>query len=355
MLGELAAAVRRTAARIRRASSCRPRWRAIERLNPALNAVTRPCRSRRSRTLERWTRSVLDSDALARGPAAPRQGQHRRRRARHELRLATMVDRPPPSAASITVERLDRAGAVVIVGRTNIPEFAFQGWTANDVFGVDAQPVGDRVVARRLERRLRLRRSRPALAPLATATDGGGSTRTPAAVLRARRAEADGRHDRTSPDPVVDGGLDAGPLAPRSPTRGSCSRSCAGPPTATRRAGAPLGRTATRCRARASPPTGRGTSVRCPRRWRSGSGRRSTRSSATSASPSRRSLPPTCSPASWPRAVTAGWIGTSPSRSRSSSGSAAGGCESGPGRVQRGVPRRDGEGARRRDLETTSR
>jgi len=77
------------------------------------------------------------------------------------------------------VERMIAAGAIVL-GRTNIPEFAFQGWTDNDVFGATRNPWGlewspggssggsGAALA-------------AGLVPLATGTDGGGSIRTPAA------------------------------------------------------------------------------------------------------------------------------------------------------------------------------
>ncbi|MGH2636480.1 MAG: amidase [Actinomycetota bacterium] len=91
----------------------------------------------------------------------------------------TMLGRPPAARSEITVERMVAAGAV-IVGRTNVPEFAFQGWTDNDVYGASRNPWGlawspggssggsGAAIA-------------AGLAPLATGTDGGGSIRTPAA------------------------------------------------------------------------------------------------------------------------------------------------------------------------------
>src|SRR6185436_6267764 len=90
----------------------------------------------------------------------------------------TMLDRPPAQESELTIERMVAEGAIV-VGRTNVPEFAFQGWTANDVFGATRNPwalewspggssggSGAALAA--------------GLAPLATGTDGGGSIRTPA-------------------------------------------------------------------------------------------------------------------------------------------------------------------------------
>ncbi|MGH2589816.1 MAG: amidase [Actinomycetota bacterium] len=91
----------------------------------------------------------------------------------------TMLERPPAERSEITVERMVSAGAV-IVGRTNIPEFAFQGWTDNDVYGSTRNPWGldwspggsSGGSAAALA---------AGMAPIATATDGGGSIRTPAA------------------------------------------------------------------------------------------------------------------------------------------------------------------------------
>jgi Asp-tRNA(Asn)/Glu-tRNA(Gln) amidotransferase A subunit family amidase len=91
----------------------------------------------------------------------------------------TMVDRPPAERTESSVERMVAAGAIPI-GRTNIPEFAFQGYTDNDLFGPTRNPWGlewspggssggsGAALA-------------AGLAPIATGTDGGGSIRTPAA------------------------------------------------------------------------------------------------------------------------------------------------------------------------------
>ena len=84
----------------------------------------------------------------------------------------------PAAADSIVVSRLRAAGAIV-VGKTNVPEFAFEGFTANELFGPTRNPwapdwspggssggSGAALAA--------------GMAPLATATDGGGSIRIPA-------------------------------------------------------------------------------------------------------------------------------------------------------------------------------
>jgi Asp-tRNA(Asn)/Glu-tRNA(Gln) amidotransferase A subunit family amidase len=91
----------------------------------------------------------------------------------------TMVDRPPAERTEASVERMVAAGAVP-VGRTNIPEFAFQGYTDNDLFGPTRNPWGlewspggsSGGSAAALA---------AGLAPIATGSDGGGSIRTPAA------------------------------------------------------------------------------------------------------------------------------------------------------------------------------
>jgi Asp-tRNA(Asn)/Glu-tRNA(Gln) amidotransferase A subunit family amidase len=90
----------------------------------------------------------------------------------------TMVDRPPAERTEASVERMIAAGAIP-VGRTNIPEFAFQGYTDNDLFGPSRNPwqrewspggssggSGAALAA--------------GLAAIATGSDGGGSIRTPA-------------------------------------------------------------------------------------------------------------------------------------------------------------------------------
>jgi Asp-tRNA(Asn)/Glu-tRNA(Gln) amidotransferase A subunit family amidase len=80
----------------------------------------------------------------------------------------------------LTPSRLRAAGAVV-VGKTNLPEFATEGYSANLIFGATRNPWGlewspggssggsGAALA-------------AGLAPIATATDGGGSVRIPAAL-----------------------------------------------------------------------------------------------------------------------------------------------------------------------------
>jgi Asp-tRNA(Asn)/Glu-tRNA(Gln) amidotransferase A subunit family amidase len=85
----------------------------------------------------------------------------------------------PATVDSLVVARLRAAGAIV-VGKTNSPEFAFEGFTHNVLFGATGNPwapawstggsSGGSAAA-----------IAAGMAPLATATDGGGSVRIPAA------------------------------------------------------------------------------------------------------------------------------------------------------------------------------
>jgi len=86
---------------------------------------------------------------------------------------------PPAAADGLVPARLRAAGAV-IVGKTNLPEFATEGFTANLLFGPTGNPwspgrspggsSGGSAAA-----------VAAGMVPIATATDGGGSIRIPAA------------------------------------------------------------------------------------------------------------------------------------------------------------------------------
>ena len=89
------------------------------------------------------------------------------------------ADADPAERDCEVVERMRRAGAVV-VGKTNVPEFAFEGFTANRLFGethdpwaLDWSPGGSSGGSGAA--------LTAGMVPLATATDGGGSIRIPAA------------------------------------------------------------------------------------------------------------------------------------------------------------------------------
>jgi Asp-tRNA(Asn)/Glu-tRNA(Gln) amidotransferase A subunit family amidase len=89
------------------------------------------------------------------------------------------ADAAPAAEDSLVVARLRAAGAIV-VGKTNTPEFAFEGYTHNLLFGATMNPwapewspggsSGGSAAA-----------LAAGLAPIVTGTDGGGSVRIPAA------------------------------------------------------------------------------------------------------------------------------------------------------------------------------
>jgi Asp-tRNA(Asn)/Glu-tRNA(Gln) amidotransferase A subunit family amidase len=93
---------------------------------------------------------------------------------------ALFADAPAAVRDGLTPSRLRAAGAI-IVGKTNLPEFATEGYSANLIFGATHNPWGlewspggssggsGAALA-------------AGLAPIATATDGGGSVRIPAAL-----------------------------------------------------------------------------------------------------------------------------------------------------------------------------
>ena len=177
MLTELAEAVRER--RVSAVELVTESVQRVERLNPSLNAVTE---LRAEQALED-ARAV---DALAiLGTEQPLAGLPLLVKDNTDVAgmvttfgSRTRAGAAPAERSELTVERLVQAGAV-IVGRTNIPEFAFQGWTDNDLVGATRNPWGlewspggssggsGAAIA-------------AGLAPLATGTDGGGSVRTPA-------------------------------------------------------------------------------------------------------------------------------------------------------------------------------
>ena len=91
-----------------------------------------------------------------------------------------LVDAPPATADEVVPALLRRAGAV-IVGKTNLPELATEGFTDNLLDGVTRNPWDLRMTPGGSSGG-----SAAALAaglvPIATATDGGGSVRIPAAM-----------------------------------------------------------------------------------------------------------------------------------------------------------------------------
>ena len=177
MLAELATGVRER--RVSAVELVRESLARIEHLNPSLNAVVA---LRAEHAIE--DARVVDQLSVI-GSEQPLAGLPLL--VKDNTDVAGMVttfasrlfeEAPPAERSELTVERLVEAGAVV-VGKTNIPEFAFQGFTDSDLFGPSGTPwrlawssggssggSGAALAA--------------GLAPLATGTDGGGSVRTPA-------------------------------------------------------------------------------------------------------------------------------------------------------------------------------
>ena len=87
---------------------------------------------------------------------------------------------PPATRDSLLVERLRAAGCIV-VGKTNTPEYAWKGDTHNSLFGGTANPWNTDFSAGGSSGGSAAAVA-AGLVPLATASDGGGSIRIPAAV-----------------------------------------------------------------------------------------------------------------------------------------------------------------------------
>lgn len=181
MLSELASAVR--AGRVSAKELVAEGYERIERLNSSLNAVIaiRPAEE----ALEEA--QAKQEAALASDEPFPLLGlpllvkdntDVAGMRTTRGSRL--LSDAPPAERDAIVVERLRAEGAVV-VGKTNVPEFSFNGFTDNILFGPTGNPWGlewspggssggsGAALA-------------AGVAPLATATDGGGSVRIPASL-----------------------------------------------------------------------------------------------------------------------------------------------------------------------------
>jgi Asp-tRNA(Asn)/Glu-tRNA(Gln) amidotransferase A subunit family amidase len=179
VLAELAAAVRG-----RRASSeelVRMSLERIERLDGAINAVV----ARREEEALREARAI-DARVAAGDDPGPLAGLPLLVKDNEDLAgmpttfgSRVFADAPAAQADCEVVARLRAAGAVA-VGKTNLPELAMEGFTANELFGATRNPwapewspggsSGGSGAALMM-----------GLAPLATGTDGGGSIRIPAA------------------------------------------------------------------------------------------------------------------------------------------------------------------------------
>jgi Asp-tRNA(Asn)/Glu-tRNA(Gln) amidotransferase A subunit family amidase len=177
-LAEMAAAVR--AGRTSSAELVAKSLERIERFNPQLNAVIRL----RERALD--DARALDQRIAAGDDPGPLAGLPLLVKDMEDVAgmpstygSRTFADASPAVADGLVPRRLRAAGAIV-VGKTNQPEFAFAGFTANAVYGATTNPWGTNwspggssggsaaAIA-------------SGMAAIATATDGGGSIRIPAA------------------------------------------------------------------------------------------------------------------------------------------------------------------------------
>jgi len=152
----------------------------IERLNPPLNAVigTRPQEAlAEAAALDAHIAAGEDPGPLAGVPLLVKDNE---RLAGMRTTHGSVLRRnaSPETKDGFIPGKLRAAGAIA-VGKTNVPEFTFAGYTVNDLFGATANPwnleyspggsSGGSAAA-----------MAAGMAPLATATDGGGSIRIPA-------------------------------------------------------------------------------------------------------------------------------------------------------------------------------
>jgi aspartyl-tRNA(Asn)/glutamyl-tRNA(Gln) amidotransferase subunit A len=151
----------------------------IEALEPSLNAMVHvaaeAARNAARASEARWRAgaplsaldgvpvTVKDNILVARMPAA--WGSH----ATGDL---------TPTVDELPVARLRAAGAVIL-GKTNVPEFTLEGYTANARFGVTRNPFDPRLTPGGSSGGS-VASVAAAYAPLSLATDGGGSIRRPA-------------------------------------------------------------------------------------------------------------------------------------------------------------------------------
>lgn len=178
MLEQLASAVRDR--RVSAEELVRTSLERIERLNPSLGAVI-AVRERAlddARVIDRRLVDGGDPGPLAGVPLLVKDMENVEGMASTYGSLV-FADAPAADADGLIPRRLKAAGAIV-VGKTNQPEFAFAGYTDNLLYGptrnpwnLDASPGGSSGGSAAA--------MAAGLAPIGTATDGGGSIRIPAA------------------------------------------------------------------------------------------------------------------------------------------------------------------------------
>ena len=151
----------------------------IERLNPPLNAVisVREQAVDEARALDERIGAGDDPGPLAGVPLLVKDMEDVQG-VPTTYGSTVFADASPAAADGLIPRRLKAAGAIV-VGKTNQPEFAFAGFTDNLLYGatrnpwnVEASPGGSSGGSAAA--------MAAGMAPIATATDGGGSIRIPA-------------------------------------------------------------------------------------------------------------------------------------------------------------------------------
>ena len=177
MLEELATAVRER--RVAAEELVRMSLERIDRLNPPLNAVisVREQAVDEARELDERIGAGADPGRLAGVPLLVKDMENVQG-VPTTYGSTVFADAPAADADGLIPRRLKAAGAIV-VGKTNQPEFAFAGFTDNHLYGatrnpwnVEASPGGSSGGSAAA--------MAAGMAPIATATDGGGSIRIPA-------------------------------------------------------------------------------------------------------------------------------------------------------------------------------
>jgi len=154
----------------------------IERINPSLNAVVALRAEEALEEAANVDRRVSAGDKI--GPLAgiPFLVKDTENTAGMQTTYGSLLfaDAQPAQGDDLTPRRLKAAGAIVL-GKTNTPEFAFEAYTDNRLFGPTRNPWGTDWSPGGSSGG-----SAAALAagmsPVATASDGGGSIRIPAAL-----------------------------------------------------------------------------------------------------------------------------------------------------------------------------
>ena len=135
----------------RRALASSASTRFDSRLNSFV-ALDRRRRARRSAGERRASSRAARRARALDGHSDLDQGQHPRRGHCRRPGAAGRLQDFRPANDELPVARL-RAAGMIVIGKTNVPEFTLEGYTRNDLFGVTRNPWNPRSDARRLERR----------------------------------------------------------------------------------------------------------------------------------------------------------------------------------------------------------